>query len=54
MELTEKQILAIQCAYADLKGALDAYESQSYSEHDWESHAESIGDLEDNFQFLNK
>lgn len=52
--MSEQQILAIKCAYADLVGALQCYEQQSYSDHDWDAHKLSIKDLENCFDFLDK
>ncbi len=50
--MTEKQILAIKCAHADLLGSLQNYKNQTYSEHDWESHLLSIEELQCCFPFL--
>jgi hypothetical protein len=46
--MTNEQEQAIRCAYADLVGALQAT-TTNYEDHDWESHLESILDLEDAF-----
>jgi hypothetical protein len=50
--LTKEQELAIKCAYLDLKGALENYQQQSYSDHDWVAHEQSIEDLENAFPLL--
>lgn len=50
--LTPEQILAIKCAYADLKGALEAHEACDRLAHDWDAHELSIEDLRDQFDFL--
>jgi hypothetical protein len=47
--MTESQILAIRCAYADLQGALEAYECEGGDSHDWEAHALSIQELAEQF-----
>lgn len=52
-ELNEKQILAIKCAYLDLKGSLENFEQGTYSDHDWKAHKLSIQELEEEFDFLN-
>lgn len=49
MKLTDKQIMAIRCAYADLVGALQAIEQNDPWKHDWEAHTQSIYDLENHF-----
>ena len=46
--MTPKQITAIQCAYTDLVGALQATKG-AYEDHNWEAHTESIYDLEEAF-----
>lgn len=51
--LTEKQIEAIKCAYADLFGAKEAHDNPEM-EHDWEGHLQTIIDLEINFPFLDE
>lgn len=52
MTLTKEQILAIQCAYADLVGALQAWQFRGQIAHDWDEHRQSIVDLENNFDFI--
>ena len=52
MTLTKEQILAIQCAYADLVGALQARNQGDPNAHDWDEHWYSIIDLENNFDFI--
>jgi hypothetical protein len=48
-KLTEDQINAIRCAYYDLVGALQAYDSMDYSFHDWKGHRLSIDELQTAF-----
>jgi hypothetical protein len=45
--MTKEQEQAIKCAYSDLIGALNDYET--FVGHDWDSHALSISDLEEAF-----
>lgn len=44
--MTEEQIIAIKCAYLDLKGSLEGYEQGSYSDHDWKAHRLTIEEME--------
>lgn len=50
--MTEEQIMAIKCAYADLVGALQARNQCDINVHDWDSHRETIIDLEARFPFI--
>lgn len=50
--MTEQQILAIKCAYADLVGALQARNQGDPNAHDWEEHLTTIIDLENLFEFI--
>lgn len=50
--MTKDEKLAIKCAYLDLKGAQEAYESLDMWVHNWEAHKQSIFDLENTFDFL--
>ena len=53
--MTSTQIRAIKCAHADLVGAFQsAYDTcdLDYSGHDWDSHIQTIRDLEKEFSFL--
>lgn len=50
--MTPEQITAVKCAYADLVGILQCYNQHSTTVHDWESHLESIQDLEKHFPFI--
>ena len=50
--MTEDQIIAVKCAYADLVGVLQCFNQHQVTVHDWESHLESIRDLEDKFAFI--
>jgi hypothetical protein len=51
--LTEKQMLAIKCAYADLVGS---YQSTICSAdpfgYDWKAHRQTISEMEEAFSFL--
>jgi hypothetical protein len=44
--MNAEQIIAIKCAYADLVGALQAYNQGEVTVHDWEAHYQTIRDLE--------
>jgi hypothetical protein len=50
--LTVEQRSSLRCAYTDLKGALEEYESGNLSPHDWNAHQISIDDLEKAFPFI--
>ena len=50
--MTEEQIRAIKCAYADLVGALQARNQLDIEVHDWKSHSETIAELEEAFDFI--
>lgn len=50
--MTNKEKLAITCAYLDLKGSLECHESGEPYDHDWEAHRLSIKELEEVFDFL--
>jgi len=50
--LTEAQIQAIKCAYADLCGALQARNQHDIEVHDWKAHRESIIELQEAFDFI--
>lgn len=50
--MDEAQKQAIKCAYSDLVGAYEAYMRKSLSEHDWDSHFQSILDMELAFEFI--
>jgi hypothetical protein len=50
--MTNEQIIAVKCAYADLVGILQCFNQHETSVHDWESHLESIQDLEKQFAFI--
>lgn len=50
--LSESQILAIKCAYADLVGALQARDQMDIEVHDWKGHYQTIIDLENTFDFI--
>jgi len=50
--MTDKQILALKCAYLDLVGAFEAMEQGDTWAHDWKAHSQSIIDLEQQFNFI--
>ena len=50
--MNDIQILTIKCAYADLRGAYQAYKSLDIHSHDWESHLLTIEEMERDFPFL--
>jgi hypothetical protein len=50
--MTVQQILAIKCAHADLKGALENFEQLTPAQHDWKAHKQTIEELEEFFDFL--
>jgi isocitrate dehydrogenase len=57
MSLTEEQIHAIQCAYLDLVGALQSRNLKKVrcgmpNNHGWESHKETIRQMENAFSFI--
>jgi hypothetical protein len=52
--MTNEQITAIKCAYADLVVILQCYNQNETTIHDWESHLESIRDLEKQFPFIDE
>ena len=49
---TDKQTIAIRCAFADLCGAIQARNMNDMEMHDWRAHLESIYDLRDAFPEL--
>ena len=50
--MTKKQTLAVKCAYADLVGALQARNQHDIEVHTWDSHKQSMQDLEEAFDFI--
>ena len=50
--MTEQQITAIKCAFADLQGAIQAFQQMDIHAHDWKAHQQSIDDLLNEFDFL--
>lgn len=57
MNLTNEQIHAINCAYCDLVGVLQARNLKKArcglpSKHDWKAHKETIKELEKAFSFI--
>lgn len=47
--MTEEQYNAVLCAYADLKGALEAQEACDMNQHDWKAHKTTIAELREAF-----
>jgi hypothetical protein len=47
--MKNKTKTAIRCAFADLIGAVQAYNQGDYHLHDWEAHITSIEDLKQEF-----
>lgn len=47
--MTEEQVKAIKCAYADLLGALQNYEQGTCSDHDWEAHKLTLEEMQTAF-----
>lgn len=52
--LTEEEKTIIRCAYADLVGALQAYQAQDRLSHDWDAHTTTIMEMETAFPFLER
>lgn len=52
--MTDKQILAIKCAVADLMGALEAHEYGDSNLHDWKGHRQTIENLMEAFPLTTK
>jgi hypothetical protein len=50
--MTASQVFAIKCAFADLVGAMQAYEQNDIHVHDWNAHRQSIIDLAECFDFV--
>lgn len=54
MTLNDTQISVIRCAFLDLCGALEAQEDLGgHEQHDWESHAQTIEEMVEQFPTLN-
>ena len=54
MTLNDTQISIIRCAFLDLCGALEAQEDLGgHEQHDWESHAQTIEEMVEQFPTLN-
>ena len=51
--MNHDQKLAVTCAFADLCGALQAFQQLDIHAHDWRAHQQSIEDLMDAFPNLN-
>jgi hypothetical protein len=52
--LTTAQRCAIECAFADLIGAYQAYQQSDIHVHDWDAHRQSIIDLAECFDFIDQ
>ena len=52
--MNAEQITAIRCAFADLQGAMQAYEQGNMHLHDWKAHALTIKEMAERFSFLNE
>ena len=50
--MTDEQHNAVLCAYADLKGALEAHDNLDPMSHDWKAHGLTIAELAEAFPFL--
>jgi hypothetical protein len=50
--MNDQQIQTIKCAYADLVGAYQAWQSLDIHAHDWKAHLLSIEEMERDFTFL--
>jgi hypothetical protein len=50
--MTHQQLTTIKCAYADLIGSYQAYNSLDIHSHDWGSHLTTIKEMERDFTFL--
>jgi hypothetical protein len=50
--MTHQQLITIQCAYADLIGAYQAYKNLDVHAHDWLAHLATIKEMERDFTFL--
>lgn len=50
--MSDKQMLAIRCAYADLVGALEAHEMMDSAMHDWKAHKLTIEEMKEVFPFV--
>ena len=50
--MTESEKIVIRCAYADLKGALEAKESLDQLQHDWKAHSLTVMEMEEAFPFV--
>jgi len=51
--MNNDQTLAIACAFADLCGALQAFQQLDLHAHDWRAHQQSIEDLMAAFPDIN-
>lgn len=44
--MTNEQVMAVRCAFADLVGAYEAYENMDMHRHDWKAHLLTIQEME--------
>lgn len=47
--LTQNQVTALKCAFADLLGSLQAFDQDDIYLHDWQSHLQTILELGEAF-----
>ncbi len=50
--MSDKEMLVIRCAYADLVGALEAHEMMDSDMHDWKAHKLTIEEMKEVFPFV--
>lgn len=50
--MSNEQMMAIRCAYADLQGAYQAYEQSDVLAHDWKAHRLTLDEMLESFPFL--
>lgn len=50
--LTETQMSAIRCAFADLCGSMQVYLQDDITAHDWRAHMMTILELQEAFDFV--
>jgi hypothetical protein len=50
--MTSEQLDAVRCAFADLQGSLQAYQSGDIGSHDWKAHVLTLQEMVQAFPFL--
>jgi hypothetical protein len=50
--MTQDQINAIKCAFADLCGSMQAHQQCDINAHDWRAHGLTIKEMSNAFEFL--